>query len=128
MNDVLLAIIDYLIAGGFAVAKDTDIFRDFTPELPDACVIVNEYAGSSPAPFTDMSVRSIQIEVRNKSQINGKTLCWSIYKSLYSDDNMITLNSRRCIIEMRNTPIKIFVDEHGRSVIAFNLALTTNFN
>lgn len=128
MGDLLDDIIQYIIANSLANKKDSDIFKDYSPKEPDNCIIVYEYAGSSPAPFTDISVRSIQIVCRAKDNKIAKPKCWSIYKLFHKEDLMIQLNARKCIIEMRNTPIKIGVDEQNRNLWAFNFALTTNLD
>lgn len=128
MGDLLDDIINFIIAAKYATVKDVDIFKDYSPLSPDTCTSVYEYNGSGPGDFTDMSVRSIQVVCRAKSSASAKIANWNICKSLYSDDGFITIGSRKCIIAIRNTPIKIDVDEQERTLWAFNFALTTNFD
>lgn len=128
MFELLQEIIQHIIDSGEATAKDVDIFKNFSPTEPDSCVCVYEYAGTAPGVFTNMSVRSVQITARAKKSNEAKLKLWSIYKSLYAEDSFITLGTRKCIITMRNTPIKIDVDNKGRTIWAFNMGITTNFD
>lgn len=128
MGDLLNEIIEYIIASGFATAKDSDIFKDFSPKEPDEAVMVYEYNGSAPAPFTNTSVRSIQIVCRSKKNVEVKPKIWGIYKSFAEHGQFITLGQRKCLLALRNTPIKIGVDEKNRNLWAFNMGLTTNFD
>ena len=128
MHDLLNDIIDMIIAQGLAKAKDVDIFKDFAPAKPDDIISIYEYAGTAPAVFTTTSVRSVQVCVRAKTNANGKKLCWDIYKAMYREDSLIDLGGKRCIIAMRNTPLKIDVDDKNRPLYAFNCAITTNFD
>lgn len=128
MGDLLEQIINYIIAGNLATAKDVDIFKDYSPDEPGNCIIVYEYTGSRPAHMTDMSVRSIQIVCRNTKAVNAKSLAWQVYKLLYKEDKFITFGTRKCLIALRNTPVKTGVDEKNRLLWAFNVAITTNFD
>lgn len=127
MNDLLLDIINYIIAHGLAVAKDVDIFKDYSPVNPVDCTIIYEYNGTEPASFTRTSVRSIQVTARAKSGAIASKKCWDIFNLMYQEDGLITIGTRKCIIGMRNTPTKIAVDEQNRVLFAFNCAITTNF-
>jgi len=126
--DLLEAIIDYIIVAGYATVKDTDIFKDTSPVSPDELVAVYEYNGTPVAAFTDMSVRSVQVTVRAKKAAVAKTKIWNIYRSMHKEELMITLGGKTCLIAMRNTPIKIDVDEKHRTIFAFNCGITTNIN
>lgn len=126
--ELIVDVINHIVAAGTAVGKDTDIFKDFTPATPDDVIGVFEYNGTGPAPFTDMSVRSVQITVRSKSANQARQKAWQIYKCLYSENGLATIGSRKCIVSMRNTPIKIDVDSQGRTIFAFNCGITTNFD
>ena len=128
MGDLLEQIINHLIAGGFASAKDVDIFKDYSPEDPDNCIVVYEYNGSPVARGTNMNVRAIQIVCRNLKAKEAKLLSWNIYNYLYKQDYFIAFGARKCLIALRNTPIKTGVDEKNRLLWAFNLAITTNFD
>lgn len=128
MGDLLEDIINFIISAGLATKKDTDIFKDYSPKEPDKCIIIYEYAGSTPGVFTDLSVRSIQVVCRAKAAKDAKALSWLIYKALYKEDLNITLGARKALIALRNTPNKIDVDEKNRYLWAFNVAITTNFD
>ena len=126
--DLIDALITRIISDGYATTKDVDIFKDTSPASPEECVAVFEYNGTPPAAFTDMSVRSIQITARAKTAARAKERIWNIYRALYTEDFMIVLGEKHCLMAMRNTPIKIYVDEQHRSVYGFNCGITTNIN
>lgn len=126
--DLLEEIIAYIISNKLANKKDTDIFKDYSPKHPDNCVIVYEYAGSPAADWDPVSVRSVQIVVRDKSVVSAKSLSWKIFKILSPEGGLMTIGSRKVIVANRNTPIKIGVDESGRNLVAFNLGITTIFD
>lgn len=128
MGDLLEDVIQYIIDANLANKKDVDIFKDYSPKEPDKCIIIYEYNGSAPADFTNMSVRSVQITSRAKTAKDAKLVSWQIYKALYKEDLNITLGTRKALIALRNTPIKIDVDEKNRYLWAFNVAITTNFD
>lgn len=128
MGDLLDAIINFIIAAGKASVKDTDIFKEYASKDPNDVIILYEYAGSAPAPFTNMSVRSIQVVVRSKQSQTAKTKSWGLYNLFHKSDSFIIIGARKCLIEMRNTPIKIGVDSTDRILWAFNMALTTNLD
>ena len=128
MEDLLLSIINYIISHNLAQTKDVDIFKDYSPIEPDHCTIVYEYGGSASAPFTDVSVRSIQIVVRDKSSQVAKTASWKLLKLFQAPTQIMQIGQRTCIVTTRNTPIKLGVDEQNRYLYAFNLGITTNFD
>jgi hypothetical protein len=121
-------IINNIIGAGLATAKDTDIFKDYVPPIPDSCIIVSEYQGSPVADFTDVSVRSVQVMVRNLSKVSAKQLCWSIFQLFCYPTKIVNLRTRICIVANRNTPFKIGVDEKNRAQYVFNMGITTNFD
>jgi hypothetical protein len=126
--DLLTDIITTIVSNGLAVQKDVDIFKDYSPENPDTCIIVYEYNGSPIGIFTDLSVRSVQIVVRNKIGQEAKKLADQVLKLFNPETGIMLIQSRTCVIANRNTPIKIGVDEHDRKLYAFNLGITTNLD
>lgn len=128
MQDLLLSIINFIIGKHLATAKDVDIFKDYSPPKPDHCTMVYEYNGSEPAPYTDISVRSIQIVVRDKSSQAAKAASWLIFQEFQAPTQIMKIGQRTCIVAIRNTPVKIGVDEQGRYLYAFNMGITTNFD
>ena len=128
MADLLLDVINHIVGKGLATQKDKDIFKDYSPDTPDTCIIVYEYAGSPPAAFTTISVRSVQIVVRSIKSQMAKNLAWNTFSVLNPPDGVMPIEERMCIIANRNTPTKIGVDEKNRYLYAFNLGITTNFD
>jgi hypothetical protein len=117
-------VISYLITEHVANAKDSDIFKDYAPKSPDDCIIVYEYQGTPPAMFTKTSVRNVQIVGRSKKNVIAKQLAWNCYNVMSHDDMNITLGGKQGLIAVKNTPVKIGVDEQGRMLFAFNMAIT----
>lgn len=103
---------------------DEDIFTDFRPTDPDEVVVLTEYKGTSPAMFTNMSVRSVQVYVRSRKNMIAKEKIWRIYDLLHTLDGIITLDKKISIINIRHTPIKIGVDEKNRYEWVMNLGIT----
>lgn len=126
--ELLDEVITHIIDNNLAKKKDTDIFKDYSPKSPDNCIIVYEYAGSGAGDWDDISVRSVQVVVRDKSIIAAKALSWKIFKILNPVGGLMTIGSRKVIVANRNTPIKIGVDDNNRNLVAFNLGITTNFD
>ena len=126
--DLLDDVIAFIIEAGHATRKDQDIFKDYMPATPDECISIFEYSGGVPAMFTQMSVRSIQVNVRAKKGALAKTKSQAIYKALYSEDLLQQIGNRRCILSMRNAPFKMMVDDKQRHVHTFNMAITTTID
>lgn len=128
MESLLDTLIDYAIYNRAVNAKAVDIFKEFMPDKQKLsyAVSLNEYAGTGNAPFTDVSVRSVQVEVRSENITTARDKCWELYKLFNIDGNMLTYKDRTMIIQSRNTPIKIGVDSKNRYMVAYNMAVTTN--
>ena len=127
-EDLLLDIINHTISEGKATAKDVDIFKDYTPDSPDGCTIINEYNGSALPQFSDMSVRSIQVVVRDLKSVVAMGKAWELFSLFKPETSFSQIGTRTCIISMRNTPIKISTDEKTRVSYGFNMGITTKIN
>lgn len=123
MADLLLDLINYLKAAELVSGDGTDAFRDFTPDKPDNVVILREYAGIPGL----ADVRSVQVVVRNTDASSAKDKAWSIYNALdVPEDRIIDVSTSRWgVIQARQTPFKIGIDERNRYQWGFNLAITT---
>jgi hypothetical protein len=124
LNDL----VEYVCTTNPTYQKDVNIFPDILPDTPDACVAVFEYTSSPVVSFSQAAVRSFQVVIRDKSSRVAKVAIWSIYKSLFKEDLFIQIGTRKALVSMRNTPCKIDVDSQNRTLWAFNLALTIDFN
>ena len=61
-----------IVEDGICNELDSDIFTHVKPNEPDNMVVLFEYKGSKVAQFTNTSIRSVQILVRNKRNIRNK--------------------------------------------------------
>lgn len=124
MSDLLLDLVNYLKVAELVTGDGADTFRDFTPDMPDKIVTLREYAGSPG--FAD--VRSVQIVVRDIDAEDAKDRAWSIFKALdVPEDRILSISSARWgIVQARQTPFKIGIDERNRCLWGFNLAVTTS--
>jgi len=126
MADLLLDIIDYLKAAGLVSGDGIDAFRDFAPEAPDSVVVLYEYAGVVGF-ATAAVVRSVQVVARDGDAATAKQKVWAIFNVLDSpDDRILNLTATRwAVVEAKQTPFKIGVDESNRVLWGFNLGITT---
>lgn len=113
-----------LIDANLCEEIDVDIFTDFRPSNQDNIVVLSEYKGTGPAMFTNTSVRSVQVYVRNRKNMVAKEKIWKIYDLLHCLDGIITLDNKISIINIRNTPIKMGMDEKNRYEWVINLGIT----
>lgn len=128
MYDLMLDLINKSIQENAAQEKDKDIFKDYTPESPDTCITIREYAGTPGPWYSEMGVRSIQVEVRSKSTQVGFQKIWELYNVFRPKEELSTIGEQVCIITMRNTPVKIGMDANNRHQYAFNMGITTKIH
>lgn len=126
MSDLLLDIVEHLMAKGLVVGDGIDSFRDFTPEEPDNILVVHEYSGA-PTPLQDsFTHRSLQLTVRDKNAAAAKSRCNNIFNELSPIDRYkILSNSRWCQLYPRQSPFKMRIDDAGRTIYGFNIGVTT---
>lgn len=123
---LMLDIIEYLHTQGLVTGDGIDSFRDFTPDSPDNIVVIYEYQGDPPSDDMHYTNRSFQISVRNSSADEAKELARQICDSLRKETKLVKLTDTVwSMVYIRNTPIKIKVDDHNRSVYAFNIGVTS---
>lgn len=115
-----------MVKGGIGIEMDTDVFPYVKPKSPDNIISLTEYKGSQVAQFTNTNVRSIQITVRNIRNMDAQTKIWKIYDLLHTDDNIIKIGNKICILSLRHTPMSIGVDEKGRYEWILNVGITYN--
>lgn len=122
LHDIALKIID----GNICNEMDTDIFTHVKPKNPDNVVVLTEYKGSQVAQFTNTSVRSVQILVRDKKNMTANAKIWEIYDLLHTNDNILMIGNKLSLLTIRNAPLSIGVDEKGRYEWVLNLGITYN--
>ena len=115
-----------LIKGGVCTELDLDIFTYVKPKDPDSVIVLSEYKSSKVAPFTNTTVRSVQILVRDKRNTISHEKIWKIYDLLHRNDNIIKLGNKLSLITLRHTPLSIGVDEKGRYEWVLNVGITYN--
>lgn len=130
MSDLLLDLTEYLTTEGLAQGDGIDVWRDHRPEQPDFVIVLHEYSGGTVPLFEDMSQRSVQVSVRDKSAAVAKAKAWEIFKALLGSnlDESLLVNGRSCMLHFRQTPFKMFVDESKRVVWSFNLGVSTGLD
>jgi len=108
------------------LASAGTIFYDGTPDDPDECIAVYEYAGNAFIPQIAGVLRSVQVVVRSKSQTKARSLANLLYRSLQTDDGVLYLTEDRwCVMSLRQPPFKLKVDTHARYYFCFNAGITT---
>lgn len=106
---------------------DKDIFYDYMPQDGTDVVVFTEYQGSAVAYNTFTSVRSVQCCVRNKSNTQAMKNAWAIFDALEPDNPFLELGNVKAILNMRDTPFSIGIDDLGRSRWVFNMGITYNY-
>ena len=122
LRDIASKIID----GEICTEMDFDIFTHIKPKEPDNVVVIMEYKGSQVAQFTNTSIRSVQVLVRNKRNMVANDKIWKIYDLLHTNDNILMLGNKLSLVTIRNAPLSIGVDEKGRYEWVLNLGITYN--
>ena len=128
MADLLLDIVNYLIAQDVVTGDGVDIFRDIMPDEPGNCSSLHEYLGDI-AFINNMTNRSIQVRHRNTDYVIGKAKIKSIYDVLYQPESEIRIvdftATRWGIVKARNYPYKLNNDERDRVIFIFNMGIVT---
>jgi hypothetical protein len=76
-----------------------------------------------------MCGRSIQIVCRSKSAAAAKQKAESIFASMSSSDELFHLTlARWCLLNIRQHPFKMKVDNRGRTYYCFNIEVNTNLS
>lgn len=112
-----------MISNKLAVAVDKDVFRDYKPDSPDACIVITEYQGSGYNIFAQCNVRSIQILVRDKAPAKARGKIYEIFDLLCTQSSVVTLPVGPAVIELRDTPFKLQVDQKARHEYVFNMGV-----
>ena len=128
MAGLLDNLIDCAIQNNSAQERAKDIFMDYMPDEQSSDFIINlvEYAGTGNAAFTDMSVRSVQVQVRSLDTSIAKEKCWQVFKIFCPESLILEIGLLKMIAQARSTPTKLSVDSKGRTTYFFNMAVTTN--
>ena len=109
LQDIALKIIE----GEVCCELDGDIFTHVKPKDPDNIVVIAEYKGSQVAQFTNTSVRSVQITVRDRRNMDANAKIWKIY-----DANLIKKTLEKYICFEYRTEEELY----WLTVISLNLA------
>ena len=133
MSDVLSEIISFLKNEGVVSGEGTDTFIDFRPETPDQVISLFEYPGLGRLNGGVGAVRSVQISVRSPKHdpLWAKNKAWEIYNELCLPEKILDTRSSEYVtqesfwgvIEPRQTPFKILLDDNARTIYGFNIGL-----
>lgn len=119
----------YLTGKNLVEGAGVDFFIDVEPAVPDNCVMLYEYPGDPYNPYSEITHRSFQLMVRNKSTDEARALSVSIYESLMSPNFNVQLTADRlCQVYLRNPPFKLKTDENNRTFYCFNIGITTTID
>jgi hypothetical protein len=103
------------------------VFRDFNPSDPDEVIILTEYAGPNTQTGVEAIRRRVQVLCRSKTYEPAKTAAWKIYKLLDNPIERTHLadSGRWMNCTALQTPHRLSIDEKGRTIFGFNLAIVT---
>lgn len=103
-----------------------DFLADTMLETPDTACALYEYAGVSSIGQIGSTHRSVQVVARSKQAKEGKATAFKMYKALESEDDILQITSTRwAMVNLRQTPFKMKVDDKGRHYYVFNFGITT---
>jgi len=110
-----------------SVVGSATVFRDTIRETEGMAIALYEYMGTTPIPQIDGATRAVQVVVRDKSATAAKEKARELYNVLAPDDSGIKYltNERWCLLNIKQPPFKIKVDEEDRSYYGFNIDITT---
>lgn len=109
-----------------ALVQQGAIFSDTMMDQPNSAVAIYEYQGNSTLPQIQSATRSIQIVTRDVNAKTSKDKADALYRSLITEDGILDLPGRTCMIQLRQTPFKLKVDAAERTYYCFNIGITTN--
>lgn len=99
-----------------------DIMLDKSPQA----IAIYEYQGHQVPVQVDGAHRSIQIVVRASSAEVAKAKANELYKALAPDDGIVNLTAERwAVIDLKQTPFKLKVDEKNLVYYCFNAGVQT---
>lgn len=127
INNLTEDLAKLLVIKSVAKELDVDVFYDYTPKEQDNIIAINEYMGSPTGMWTNTSVRSVQIYVRNRSNIQAKTIAWNVYEAIVSDTGQLDIGKVKALVSARNTPFRLGQDDTGRHEWVFNMGITYNY-
>jgi len=129
MANLLLDLVNYIIAQGLATTGGQDILYNDMPDSPNNLISLLEYAGQS-SPISDFGLRSIQPNIRNESDDEARVKAWALYNLFHPndiEDSIIFLTATRWTkISCRNEPFKLKEDESHRTIYVFNMGVLTH--
>ena len=126
---LLLAIINYLVANGILLGDGIDAFRDFMPEEPDSVVVLHEYRGDQLSQYTTNVHRSVQVKVRDTSAEAARDKALQILQLFISESESRRVDFSENVwgqVYIRQLPFKLQQDNSNRVTYCFNLGITTN--
>lgn len=122
MHDLLDDLEKYIVSTGLTNV----VYKDMAPTKPSNVFAVYEYEGVTPFPQIAGADRSIQFLVRNENAGQARSLAKQLYNKFVTDDGILNLtNDRWCVVELKQPPFRLKVDEQSRVYYIFNATLTT---
>jgi len=132
MADMLLDVVNYLKDNDVVEDDGKDCFRDYTPDSPDQVVVLTEYGGLPFPPHMVGALRRFQVIARSSRDDPdwGRRKAWELYNTLDVPEKIIDARDEDGkgmwgVITALQTPHKMRVDDNGRDVYGFNVAITT---
>lgn len=124
MPDLLTDFESYFTAG--SLLTSWSLFKDTILDTPDDAIAIYEYSGSVGDIQIAGASRSIQIVTRSKVAVTAKAKANELYKSLRTDDGILDLTTTRwTVIDLKQPPFRMKVDNQARVYYCFNLSVST---
>lgn len=127
MADILVDFANYIISKGYATKDGVDVFRDMIPASPDSVVAIYEYFGAPFANKLEGGIRHLQIVVRRTTYASARADAWALH-NIFNDETKESIfediGTRRMLVVVTSTPLKVQADGTGITRFSFNLSVT----
>jgi hypothetical protein len=128
MAELIRDIGQYFIDNSHGIEIGQDIFLNYRPDQPDNITCIYEYAGHPVEPGIEALQRKVQILVRDLDDLTCEKRSWDLFKICdIPEQRIITTNSGRWMVtQAMQSPFKLEIDPHNRTIYIFNLSITAS--
>ena len=107
----------------------TDLFLGFTPDQPDNCISLFEYAGFSPDLHSNVEYPVLQVRVRDENYSDAADKIRRVMKCLHGLHEQTLSGTRYLLIKAQGSPeaLKRNQDDLIEMIVEFEILKETNF-
>ena len=101
----------------------TDLFLGLMPDQPDSCIVLFEYAGSTPDLHWNGEYPGLQVRVRNKSYAMARAKIGEVMEKLHGLHEQTLAGTRYLLIKARGSPEILKRDASNRVELVLNFEI-----